>query len=369
MCKLRGSRDDTALNVMYARQIFPTIIAFNALTASPYSRADERPLPLDAVQVTATREELPLVETPASVTIISGDELRARGANDLRTALVGVSGVEISPGGEAGPAGAVPAIWGLREFDAFLLVVDDVPYGGAFNPALTALDLHDIARIEVMRGAAPVMYGATSFVGVIHVIHNPGGQAERRVSASVGGVPDNAGNVTAAVSESLPEMGRWHQSIDVDGERRRYADAQAGLERGHVLYRLTGDMGGGTARLDVDLNSLRQHPTSPYPRSGDGLDPGIDTDANFNPADARLDQNRGYIALGYSRDTGIGAWKTTFAFTRTKEERLRFRTGSRPDGRVLRYPSRDRAGPGPHGGLGHGRPLRQGTAGRRALRL
>ena len=51
----------------------------------------------------------------------------------------------------------MPAIWGLRELDAFLLVVDDVPWGGAFNPALTALDLHDVERIEVMRGAAPVV--------------------------------------------------------------------------------------------------------------------------------------------------------------------------------------------------------------------
>jgi iron complex outermembrane recepter protein len=307
---------------MYSATI-RTIFFLAALASAGAALADERPLPLDAVQVTATREELPLLETPASVTIVTGDELRARGANDLRTALIGVSGVEISPGGESGPAGAVPAIWGLREFDAFLLVVDDVPYGGAFNPALTALDLHDIARIEVLRGAAPVMYGATSFVGVIHVIHNPGGQSERRVNASVGGVPDNAGNVSASVSESLPDLGNWHQSIDVDGERRRYADEQAGLERGHALWRLTGDLGGGTAHLDVDLNALRQNPTSPYPRSGDGLDPTIDTDANHNPADAKLDQNRGYIALGYLHDTGAGAWKTTFALTKTKEDIVR----------------------------------------------
>ncbi len=44
-----------------------------------------------------------------------------------------------------------PALWGLREFDAFLLVVDGVPWGGAFNPALTTLDLTNVERIDVLR--------------------------------------------------------------------------------------------------------------------------------------------------------------------------------------------------------------------------
>jgi hypothetical protein len=50
---------------------------------------------------------------------------------------------------------------GLHEFDAFLLIVDQVPWGGAFNPAISTLDLTDVERIEVLKGSAPVMYGAT----------------------------------------------------------------------------------------------------------------------------------------------------------------------------------------------------------------
>ena len=136
----------------------------------------EEPTPTvtETIQVTATRTPEDVETVPASVTVISGDDLAARGAIDLPSALALAAGVSVAPGGENGPAGSVPEIWGLRELDAFLLVVDGVPWGGAFNPALPSLDLANVDRIEILRGSAPVLFGATSFFGVIHVIHRAG---------------------------------------------------------------------------------------------------------------------------------------------------------------------------------------------------
>ena len=281
------------------------------------------PGPLDTIQVTATRAVLPVLETPASISVVTGEQLRARMATDLRTALALLSGVEVSPGGDSGPAGSVPAIWGLREFDAFLLVVDGVPWGGAFNPALTTLDLHNVERIEVLRGAAPVMFGATSFVGVIHVIHLPAGEANERIDFSAGGVPGNAGNLSASVTHALPELGGWRQSIGADMERQRFADELAGVERGHLLYRAARESGDGTTTADLDLNLLKQDPVSPYPRVGNGLDPGIDTDANFHPADARIDENRLQLSFGHRRGSALGEWSSTFAVSRTDGDVVR----------------------------------------------
>lgn len=99
----------------------------------------EQSAPLKAVQVTASRNPEPIDEVPASITVVTGAELLARGAHDLRTALSLAAGVEGTPGGDGGPAGAVPALWGLREVDAFLLVVDGVPWGGAFSPATPSI--------------------------------------------------------------------------------------------------------------------------------------------------------------------------------------------------------------------------------------
>src|SRR5713226_6604957 len=160
-----------------------TLLSIAFLLAGVAS-AQQPPKTSETIEVTATRIAEDVTVVPASVTVIDGDDLRARNARDLQSALGPVAGVSIAPGGDGGPAGSVPEMWGLREFDAFLLVVDGVPWGGAFNPDLPALDLTDVDRIEVLRGSAPVMYGATSFVGVIHVIHRaPGAPGIGRVSA------------------------------------------------------------------------------------------------------------------------------------------------------------------------------------------
>jgi outer membrane receptor protein involved in Fe transport len=63
----------------------------------------------DTIQVTATRFGEAVAEVPGSISVITGDEIRARGAADLRTALALLGGVSVAPGGDAGPAGAVRA--------------------------------------------------------------------------------------------------------------------------------------------------------------------------------------------------------------------------------------------------------------------
>src|SRR3954447_17034763 len=187
----------------------------------------------EQVEVVATRVPERTHDVPASIEVIDGDMLRAIGATSLRDALSLAAGVEVAPGGDAGPAGAVPEFWGLREFDAFLLVVDDIPWGGAFNPALTTLNVRDVERIEVLRGPAPVTYGATSFVGVIHVVHNPAAARTTYATVSVG----QYGSGSAAVDFAMPQAGSWQSRLTVDGQRQGFADDRTSFARGHALYR------------------------------------------------------------------------------------------------------------------------------------
>jgi len=297
----------------------PYWLGFVLLAPCAAPAQEEAPAELAPLQVTATRVGTAVDAVPASITVVRGEDLRARGATDLRGALAGVAGVEISPGGDNGPAGSVPAFWGLREFDAFLLVVDGVPAGGAFNPALTTLDMTNIERIEVMRGSAPVLYGATSFVGVIHVIHYAAGASEQRAWVGAG----SHGTTRAGVSTVLGDAGSWKQSVSASGELRKLADEDAGIDRGHVLYRAAGDLGAGTGHFDADVTWLQQSPDSPVVRQGAALTTQTPLDANHNPGDAEFTETRVQLNGGYARHTGWGVWSSLASLAVTRAETLR----------------------------------------------
>jgi len=301
---------------------------------------------LEGVEVTATRTPEPVDRVPASITVIGGEELRARGATDLRTALSLVAGVDAPGGGDTGPAGAVVSLWGLHEFDAFLLVVDGVPWGGAFNPSVPTLDLNDVERIEVLKGAAPVVYGATAFVGVIQVIHYPAGKAADEATASYG----SFGSVAGSGSHALPQLGGWRQSLAAGGERSRYADSREQINNGRVLYRGAGQAAGGTLGLDLDASLQHVVPNSPVPsnlgaggNNSDGLNPALPPDANFNPADARISETRLHGVLRYDRATSLGDWGSTASFAHSHVIDIRGFLGQDPAGpENAQYQNQDR---------------------------
>ncbi|HKN47085.1 MAG TPA: TonB-dependent receptor, partial [Candidatus Polarisedimenticolia bacterium] len=290
---------------------------------APKSEAgDQEPAGADLterIQVTATRIPADTGTLPASLTIVTGEDLRRRGARDLTAALALVAGVSIAPGGDSGPAGSVPEFWGLREFDAFLLTVDGVPWGGAFNPALTTLDLNDVERIEILRGPAPVMYGATSFVGVINVIRRTPG--EGNPSARVSGASYGSGSVSWR--SSLPPAGGLRSSLDAEAERAGYSDDRTLLDRGIVRWRALHPAGAGLFRFGLGGIWQRQEPASPRPRSGSGLTPLVPTDANDNPEGSHLDEGRYTLDGAYERPLPSGDWSATLSLTRSHQAVLR----------------------------------------------
>jgi iron complex outermembrane recepter protein len=297
--------DEAALGSQWMRTSGLVYLCIAALLPD-FAAAETQSGPLDMIVVTATRTSEPLDLVPADISVVSGEELRARGARDLATALSLVPGVEAPAGGDAGPSSAVPAFWGLHEFDAFLLVVDGVPWGGAFNPGITSLNFTNVQRVEVMKGSAPVIYGATSFVGVVQVLHYPAGEASDEADIAVG----NYGSARGSASFALPEFGGYRQSIALDGQSLGFADERENISDGHLLYRGALDLGAGTLRVDASLTFVRDVPPSPIIRVGTGLTNLTPTNANFNPADAKIDEDKYQLAVGYSQPTAIGTWDT-----------------------------------------------------------
>ncbi|MEO8743169.1 MAG: TonB-dependent receptor, partial [Lysobacteraceae bacterium] len=294
----------------------PMLFPLTTAAATPVNVTD-----LDRIEVTSDKIPTTLARSTDSVTILDGDTLRGQGATDLAGAMRLVAGAEAPAGGDNGPASSVPALWGLREFDAFLLVVDGVPSGGAFNPALQALNLSNVERIEVLRGAAPVSFGATSFVGVIQIIHYAAGKGPVRGEVHIG----SRGSYGVALAAPIPatQDGGFASSLMVDAERQRQSADRTGFDRAHALYRTLGDVGGGTLGIDIDGSVVSQEPGSPHPRAGTVLDPRMPTDANVNPADAKLNETRIQLALDYTHATGFGEWSTKLSLAHTDGENTR----------------------------------------------
>lgn len=274
---------------------------------------------IEHVQVTATRLPESTEQVPASITVLTRDDLMLRGARDLTSALALVAGISIVPGGDGGAASSVPEFWGLREFDAFLLTIDGVPWGGAFAPALPTLDLSNVDRIEVLRGAAPVMYGATSFVGVVNVIRRDPG--EGKTTASVAG--GSYGTALANVETALPAAGSLKSSISADLADQGFKDDRTEVKRG--LLHWNGEMpgAGGTWRFHAGGIFQRQDPGSPRILEGDEITSQVPLDANVNPEGSHLDENRYVADTNYTHKAGSGDWTTTFSAIHSDQNVLR----------------------------------------------
>jgi len=275
---------------------------------------------ISRVEITATRQPEAVDKVPATISIVTGEELAARGARDLRSALAMVAGVEGTSGGDVGPAGSVPALWGLREADAFLLVVDGVPWGGAFNPATTTVDLTNIDRIEVLRGPAPVMFGATSFVGVIHVIHRSADRPSESAVAEIG----THGSYLVSASHALPDLGQWKQSLTADVEQRGFTEDRTEWARRHLLYRAALQQESVQTHVDVDVSDVPQRPAGNLLLADRGqLHSEFSPDVNFNPAGAYMNGQRYHAAFGMNGQSSLGDWGVTLAVTRTLDHILR----------------------------------------------
>jgi iron complex outermembrane receptor protein len=311
--------------------ILSTPFVFAQSTPTTSAPPQKVPTVKETVEVTATKLAEDPQTVPTAIEVFSGEELQARGGRDLRTAMSAAIGVEIAPGGDAGPASSVPAFWGLKEFDAFLLVVDGVPWGGAFNPALTTLDLNDIDRIEVLRGPAPVTYGATSFVGVIQVVHKDAA-AEGRTLTLHGG---SYGSFGGSFSTSIPLGDTWSSRFTADGEHLGFRDERTDYRRGHALWRVgTKPVNDQRFWFNIDANWLDQNPPSPRPReeapapsdgplAADPLLAEVPVDANHNPAGAFLDDHRISVMAGFDRKIGNAFWSTSGSVSQSRQDIFR----------------------------------------------
>ena len=160
---------------------------------------------LTPVVVTATK--VPIAETvpTASTTVITGEELRARGISTVSDALRDVAGATVAQTGSYGGETSLFMRGGQSGYVKVLL--DGVPLnapGGAFS--YEYLTTANIDRIEIARGPASVLYGSDAVAGVIQIFTTRGTGPIAGYIAANGGSYQSA-NGSAAISGGAGPFG------------------------------------------------------------------------------------------------------------------------------------------------------------------
>ena len=221
-------------------------------------------LEIDPVIVTATRVPRPAAAVPALVTVLRGDDLRARGIGTVFEALRDVPGTVVVQTGAFGGQTSLFLRGGQSNYVKVL--VDGVPVnqpGGSFDFANLRTD--NVDRIEVLRGPASVVYGSDAVTGVIQVFTRRGGgpgNGEVTLSGGTYGTLDWDAQTSGGSRKASYSFGV--SRLTSDGLYAFNNDYRNTL--GSALFRLAPD-----ERTDATLTVRYHDNTFHFPTNGAGV--------------------------------------------------------------------------------------------------
>ena len=158
------------MNKQFTLTIAAVITASYLYMPSVQAEAKAETKPLEVIVVTGRQAKNDL-DIPSNIKVIDSSDIAASGATNLEDVLRGQSGIQVSDSN----SGAVFSIRGFNGGQAAnntLILID----GRRLNnidiaaPAISAIPLNRIERIEVLSGSAGVLYGDQAVGGVINII-------------------------------------------------------------------------------------------------------------------------------------------------------------------------------------------------------
>ena len=174
-------------------QLAPVEVVGETPQAEPY---------LKAAASSATKTDTPLLETPASVSVIGNDLMRDRGVQTLQEALRYSAGVLPDAYGVDNRTDSAvlrgtefqQVLDGMREQFAYYNIARPDPYA--------------LERVEILRGPASVLYGQGPVAGVVNLVtKRPKAETERELIAEIGSFDRR--QLAADLTGPLTADGRW----------------------------------------------------------------------------------------------------------------------------------------------------------------
>jgi iron complex outermembrane receptor protein len=168
--------------------LLPISIALSGGTADAAAQANED-FALDSIVITAQRQETRELDTPATIKVISQEEIQNSGATtvfDVLDKQLGLTNMSYGPSGrDYGFSNGRVTIRGLDK--GTLVMVNGVPmnllnYNGSEN-----IPLESVERIEIVKGASSTLYGGEALGGVVNIITKKAGGNSKTTLTTMGG--------------------------------------------------------------------------------------------------------------------------------------------------------------------------------------
>jgi len=178
----------------------------------------------DLGQIFVTAEKPPAVQGMAITNEISAEDIKATNSHTVAEALAYVPGIRVSTGRKNEPS---IQIHGMDQANV-LVLIDGVPY---YETKYGKLDLNgipvdNVAKIEVTKGAASVLYGPNALMGVVNIItKKPTEKPSAEVTFEMGEYNTNRESVSHGMKVGIfsywlnyshQESAGWRMSDDFD---------------------------------------------------------------------------------------------------------------------------------------------------------
>ena len=170
---------------------------------------------LTTPDTTGSRLNLTPLETPATISVIDGDTIRARGDTSVIDAESRAPG--ISNAGNPGNGGTALAARGFSGQGSVLQLVDGVRLFPAADTITFPTDPWMVERIDILNGPASVLYGQGALGGAVNVLMRKPNTQRTEVEGEIGYGSQDSVHVAAGAGGPITER----LSYRIDGSYRR----------------------------------------------------------------------------------------------------------------------------------------------------
>ncbi|MBQ5346001.1 MAG: TonB-dependent receptor [Acidaminococcaceae bacterium] len=144
-----------------------------AVQAAEAEDADTVPVfNLDQIVITASRSEEKIKDTPASISVVSAQDIKDMHIQNIDQALVKIPGIYVARLSSIGSTTSQTVMRGINAANSTAVLLNGQQINDSYNGSVTwsSIPVDSVERIEVLRGPASTLYGGNAMGGVVNII-------------------------------------------------------------------------------------------------------------------------------------------------------------------------------------------------------